>query len=519
MRSIFAKLGIDYDIMKLIIKHKMIMDKRRDEGSKNYLLSSVIVYFIMGLFFAPIVGMYIDNYIKMSVFFSVFMIMILNVFITDFSSVILDVKDKDILLTKGVDNKTLNAAKFAHIIIYIGILSLSISGGSIIISFRFGITFALLLIVSIFLIDIFMLIITAIMYTSILKLFSGEKLKDIINVFQILFLLIFVIGFQFVERAFNISDLQFVYDQQLWNILVPPMWFAANFDLLQGEGINDIIKIMSVLSIVVPLISIIIYIKLVPVFENNLQKLNNNSDKSKKTNRRVYMKVSKLLCKDNEERIFFNFIYDILSKDRDFKLKVYSSLSMAIFMPLIMILSSYDKEGILNYINSISNTDYYFSAYLCLIIAQNVITLIKFSKEYEGAWIYNVLPIKNEKNIYSAMFKASIFKFILPMFIVLGIIFILIFKINILIDMVIIFVANIVILMFTLKMDKKDLPFSIEYKNISSSSNIITMLKSMFIVCIFAGLHYLVRKNMLFKLLYLIFISLFVNIIYNKMFN
>lgn len=519
MKKLFKKLGINYDIMKLIIKHKLLMDKRRGEGNKNYLLGSVIVYFIIGLFFSPIVGMNIDNTIKMSVFFSVFMIMILNVFITDFSSVILDVNDKDILLTKGVDNKTLNAAKFIHIITYIGILSLSISGGAIIVSIKYGVTFTLALIASILLIDIFMLIITAIMYTSILKLFSGEKLKDIINGFQIAFLLIFVVGFQFVGRAFHISDLQFVYEPQMWNILVPPMWFAANFGLMQGEGISNIIKIMSSLSIIVPLISIAIYIKLVPVFENNLQKLNNNSYKSKSNANKMYMKASKLLCKDNEERTFFNFIYDILSKDREFKLKVYPSLSMAIFMPLIMMLSNYNKEGILNYINSMSNTDYYFSAYLCVMLAQNVITLIKYSNEYEGAWIYSVLPIKNEKNIYSAMFKASIYKLILPMFIILGVIFILIFKINILLDMIIIFVASIVVSMFTFKMDKKDLPFSIEYKNISSSSNITTMLKSMFIVGILAGVHYLVRKIILLKLLYLLVLIIFIKFIYKKIFD
>lgn len=519
MKSLCKKLGINYDILKLIIKHKLIIDKRRGDGDKNHLLSSMIVYFIIGVFLAPIVGMNINNMVKMSMFFGMFMIMILNVFITDFSSVILDVNDKDILLTKGVDNKTLNAAKFVHIIIYIGLISLAISGCAILISLKYGISFTLLLILSIFLIDIFMLIVTAVMYTTILKVFNGEKLKDIINIFQIAFLLIFVIGVQFSSRTFDISALQIVYKPEMWNILVPPMWFAASFNLIQNIDINNTIKVMSVMSMLVPLISMIIYIKMIPVFENNLQKLNNNSYKIKKSTDKLYKRVSKFICKDKEEITFFDFIYGVLDKNREFKLKVYPSLAMGMFMPLLMMMTMYDKQGITSYLNIISNSDYYFSAYLCVMLTQNVITLIKYSNECEGAWIYSVLPIKNEINIYSAMFKVCIYKLILPIFIFLGVVFLLIFKFKVLIDIVIIFIANIIISMITFKMDKKDLPFSIEYKNINSSSNITTMLKSMFIVGGFALIHYSVRKNIILKLLYLMCLLIFTKTTYKKVFK
>ncbi|MGL5346680.1 MAG: ABC transporter permease, partial [Peptostreptococcaceae bacterium] len=279
MDNICKKLGINYKSMKLIIKHKLIMDKRRGEGDKNQLFNSLIIYFILGLFSMPIVGMNTNSMIKMSLFFSIFMVMILNVFITDFSNVILDIDDKEILLTKGIDSKTLNLAKFIHIIIYIGLISLSMSAGSIIVSVKYGIGFTLTLIVNILLVDILTLIISAIIYTVILKLFSGEKLKDMINGFQIAFLLLFVIGFQFVGRAFDISNLELIYNSKLWNILVPPMWFAANFNIISGENTDNIIKLMSLLSILLPIISLIIYLKMIPVFESNLQKLNDNSYK------------------------------------------------------------------------------------------------------------------------------------------------------------------------------------------------------------------------------------------------
>lgn len=521
MKSIFKKLGINYDIMKLIVKNKFIMDKRRGQGDKekNYLMGSLIVYLIVGLFIVPIIGMDFNPMIKMSIFFSIFMIMILNVFITDFSSVILDINDKEILLTKGVDNKTLNASKLIHIITYIGILSLAICGGTIIFSIRYGVMFTLTLVANIFLIDIFMLIITAIFYSIILKVFSGEKLKDMINMFQIIFFIVFVIGFQFVSRAFSFSDLEFIYQPELWNLLVPPMWFAANFNILLGVEVDNIIKILSFISIIIPIISLIIYARMIPTFENNLQKLNDNTTKTKKSEMKLYQKVGKVICANKEERVFFNFVYEILNKDRDFKTKVYPSLAMGIFMPFLMMISFYEKQGILTYLNSLQNTNNYFNAYLCVMLTQNAITLIRYSKEYEGAWIYNIIPIKNDNNIYLGMFKATIYKLNLPVFIILGILFIPIFKVKVIVDIIIVFLVSIIVSMYVFKMDSKDLPFSIEAKQINSASGIVTMIKSLFIIGVFALMHYFVRSSIVFKVLYIVCLLVFMRFSMNKIFK
>ena len=298
-RGIYTKLGVDYNIMRLIIQAKLTLDCRRvptmSEGpiegkEKNYFYSSLIVYAILGVIFLPIILMNIDSRIKMSVYFSCFMILLLTVLISDFSSVILDVNDKDIIGIRGVEPKTLNAAKTTHIFIYIFMLSLSISGFSLIASLRFGIQYFLLLVLSIVLIDILMIIITAIMYLIILKLFKGEKLKDMLNIFQICFLLLFTIGYQFIARSFDFMHTDIAYNQSWWNILFIPMWFSSNFSLLDGKPIDSIGIVLSILSIVVPIVSLVIYKKLVPVFEKNLQKLNDNTYKSKSKKKSFLLK-------------------------------------------------------------------------------------------------------------------------------------------------------------------------------------------------------------------------------------
>ena len=519
-RGIYTKLGVDYNIMRLIIQAKLTLDCRRvptmSEGpiegkEKNYFYSSLIVYAILGVIFLPIILMNIYSRIKMSVYFSCFMILLLTVLISDFSSVILDVNDKDIIGIRGVEPKTLNAAKTTHIFIYIFMLSLSISGFSLIASLRFGIQYFLLLVLSIVLIDILMIIITAIMYLIILKLFKGEKLKDMLNIFQICFLLLFTIGYQFIARSFDFMHTDIAYNQSWWNILFIPMWFSSNFSLLDGKPIDSIGIVLSILSIVVPIVSLVIYKKLVPVFEKNLQKLNDNTYKSKSKKEKLSIKVSKLICREKEERAIFNFVYNILDKDRDFKTKVYPSLALGAFMPIIMIFTSYDNSGIINYLMEIRKSYLFLSGYLGIVIMQNIITMVQYSSEFEGAWIYEVLPIKNIRNIYTGMFKSSIYKLYFPSFILLSIVFIVIFKLEVIKHLVVLFLSGILVSMVSFKLNEKHLPFSKPYNVGTSSKNIIVVFKSMITTGILVGIHFgviLMNTNVLIYIYALILVGI-----------
>lgn len=529
-KGIYTKLGVDYNIMRLIIQAKLTLDCRRvptiSEASvegkeKNYFYSSLFVYAILGVTFLPIILMSIDPRIKMSIYFSCFMILLLTVLISDFSSVILDVNDKDIIGIRGVQPRTLNAAKTTHIFIYIFMLSLAISGFSLLASLRFGMKYFLLLFLSIVLVDILMIIITAIMYLIILKLFKGEKLKDMLNIFQICFLLLFTIGYQFIARSFDFMHTDIVYDQSWWNVLFIPMWFSSNFSIIDGKSLDSIGIVLSILSIVVPIISLVVYKKLVPVFEKNLQKLNDNTYKSKEKKEKFSIKVSKLICRDKEERAIFNFVYNILDKDRDFKTKVYPSLALGVFMPIIIIFTSYDNSGIINYLKEIRESYLYLSGYLGIVIIQNIITMVQYSNEFEGAWIYEILPIKNIRNIYTGMFKGSIYKLYFPSFILLSIVFILIFKIEVIKHLTVLFLSGVFVSMVSFKLNEKHLPFSKPYNVGTSSKNIIVVLKSMITTVILVGIHFwiiLMNINVLIYIYALILIGI-IKISWNSIFT
>lgn len=528
--QVFYKiLGVDYKIMRLIVQAKLTMDGRRvgnsftnfEEGikEKNTFYSSLIVYSIIGAFGIPIMLLDVSPVIKMSYYFGFFMVVILTSFISDFSTVILDINDKDIIGNKGVDLRTLNAAKITHIFIYISMLSLSISALTLITSLRYGIGFFSLLFISVILIDIFMIIVTAFMYFIIIKIFRGEKLKDILNMFQIAFLLIFTLGFQVVAQSFKFVDLQIIYDPKWWNLLLPPMWFAANFSILEGGNTNSVIIWLRVLSIIIPIVSMFLYIKNVPRFEANLQKLNDNTYKSKKKKQSTKLKISKIICNDKEERIFFDFVLDILGKDREFKTRVYPSLAMAAFMPFLMIIMSYNKQGIPQYIESLKDSSIFLSAYFGVAISQNVINMVQYSTEFEGAWIYEVVPIKEKSNVYSGMFKACIYKLVIGVYSIIAIGFLLIFNVSVIKHLVVILLVNIAVAIFTVRVNEKFMPFSKPHKAGGTTSDVSVVFKSMFFVVVLASGHFIASKSILLTWAYAVLLFGLISLSWKKTFN
>lgn len=143
----------------------------------------------------------------MTLYFEVVMFITSTAFISDFSSVLLDIKDKNIISTKGVSSKTLNAAKLTHIFIYVFSLTLGLNMFSLIMSLRYGILFFVVFFLKIVLIDLLMIMLTAFIYFIILKFFDGEKLKDMINFVQIILAIGIVLMYQLIVRIFHIINI------------------------------------------------------------------------------------------------------------------------------------------------------------------------------------------------------------------------------------------------------------------------------------------------------------------------
>ena len=526
-RPLFEAFGVEYEKMRLIVNMKLTLDKRKNNSSenKNSLMQSVILYLIIGFVASRIIVMPLDIMTKMTVLFALIFVMLLTCFITDFSSVILDTYDRHIIGITDVKDITLNMAKIVHIVIYISIMSLSISAFSILmILMVYNIGFCLLFILCMILMDFLLIMMTSVIYYLLIKKFKGEKLKDVLNLFQIFMILVFSIMYYLITSSLSDIQINYTFSIKAYDLFIPFMWFASLFCVAFYGKIETLYIIMSILGIIVPILSILIYIKLTPAFERNLEKLEQVSynEKDSKAKKSFVSKLGDKICKNNEEKSFFEFIYTNLSRDREFKTRVYPTLASGIIMPLVLLIVTYDRSmSIMEYLKSLSTTNNFLNIYLAVILLQNCILLLKYSKEYEASFIYDVLPISKKKNIYSAEFKVIIIKLFVPVFIIIGIPYLILFKAKFIVHLLIAFVSTIFISMGTFRVNDKSLPFSEDYAVTANTSNFLNIIKSIGFVGVAVLLHYLIILKMpyIFSVAYLILLILIMKIIWNKVFD
>ena len=526
-RPLFEAFGVEYEKMRLIVSMKLTLDKRKNNSSedKNSLMQSVILYLVIGLVASRTIVMPIDIMTKMTVLFALIFVMLLTCFITDFSSVILDTYDRHIIVITDVKDITLNMAKIVHIIIYISIISLSISAFSILmILMAYNIGFCLLFILCMILMDFLLIMMTSVIYYLLIKIFKGEKLKDVLNLFQIFMILVFSIMYYFITSSLSDIQINYTFSINAYDLFIPFMWFASLFSVIFYGKIQTLYIIMAILGIIVPILSILIYIKLTPAFERNLDKLEQVSynEKDSKSKKSFVSKLANKICKNNEEKSFFEFIYTNLSRDREFKTRVYPTLASGIIMPLVLLFVTYDRSiSIMEYLKSLSTTNNFLNIYLAVILLQNCILLLKYSKEYEASFIYDVLPISKKKNIYSAEFKVIIIKLFVPVFIIIGIPYLILFKSKFIVHLLIAFVSTIFISMGTFRVNDKSLPFSEDYAVTANTSNFLNIIKSIGFVGVAVLLHYLIilKAPYIFSVAYLILLILIMKIIWNKVFD
>ncbi|HEX2945630.1 MAG TPA: ABC transporter permease [Clostridia bacterium] len=496
IRFLFDRSGVDYPIMRKILQIKLIMDQRRvptimaagkTEGKNTY-RTSLFMYAFMGLFVALIMLFGFPLYYKMNIVFGMLIFLLMTTMISDFSSVLLDIKDKNILLPRPVNTQTVNAAKLIHILIYLSGITLAIAGPPLIAgAFIYGAAYVVIYIVELALVCGFVIFVTSILYSAILSFFDGEKLKDIINYFQIVLSVFMVIAYQLIGRIFEIVDLKITYAVKWWNYLLPSAWFAAPFELFVGQGRLSDFAGLSIIAVVIPVAAFFIYIKAVlPRFERNLQKLNNYGERAGKSaarreKRQVF--ISRLLCRDKTERSFYRFTSNVLANERKLKLRVMPSLAMAVVLPLVFLINFYRRGTTLaEFHSSILQSKAYLYIYFAVALLSTSLQYINNSEQYRGAWIYKVLPLTSPAPLLKGAMKAYFMKYILPFFVFASLIFLAIFGIRILPDILLMFFNLLVLLLVIFAVSNKELPFYKDFQYTQDKNSIAAWFIS-FAIC------------------------------------
>ena len=374
-------------------------------------------------------------------------------------------------------------------------LSLAYGGVGILVSLRYGILFTIVFILEIILINLFMILITAFIYYLVLKFFNGEKLKDIINVVQIVLTVGIMIMYQLVGRLFDILDVGSRFAiTSWWQGFIAPLWFAAPLEIIESGVVDRTLIIFTGLAILAPILSIIIYFKISKKFEDYIQKLNDNTYKGK-DRISFSFRIGNLVCRSNTEKSFFNFTVNIIKSERNFKLKTYPNIAMSLVFPFIFLFNfirSY--ESFADWKNHMANSNEFFTLYICIFMLTPVILMVKYSDQFKASWIYKAVPIDDMASIFKGTYKGVFYKMILPVYTILALVYLWVFGLRIIPQIIAILFVIIILNLITVKLMDKHLPFSVSFKDGERMDDLGITLFIFMLSGILGVVHYIINR-------------------------
>ncbi|EXJ22692.1 hypothetical protein ADIAL_1807 [Alkalibacterium sp. AK22] len=490
---IYTKAGVNYSQMRLILDVKMKMDGRKEAGlggmetgsrsdkEKNQFFSSLWVYSLVSLFLLVIFAY--DNWVfQYTVYFSFLFVMTFSTMLANFSGILLDTKDATLIGTKPVDRRTLGAAKATHVGIYLLAFTLAVGAPVMVFTFvRNGLVAGVLVFFLSLLAALWCLGLALLVYATVLKRFSGERLKNIIAYSQISLSIFMIIGYYAVAQIFQVIDpenLLVEMNLTLAHSVLFPMWFVAPFGLLQ-EGWSLTYAIYTGLLLVGSGLLFVLYNWSTDKIESNLQKMD-SSDENISSRSMLERLSGQLVCFDPLERAYYHFGWQLTKTEREFKTRLYPSIASSLVFPLVM---TYNNLTAIEPGMDPGPANFLYLPYFTLLLIPVLAVSIQFSKHYKGSWVFELTPEPARAPFLRAVTKAMLIKILLPLYAALALVVLFFTGIGYLVQMLNGLLVFSLILYIETKRSVKSLPFSKKYS--ASQANLGCMATVIFLIPVF----------------------------------
>jgi ABC-2 type transport system permease protein len=508
----FLKKDVDFEKLKIITETKLILDRRRvrvtmkqknNKEQKNQILVTQIVYCFFGLLIGSFVMATNNIMLSMTIVHSYILFMMVMTLITDFSSVLLDTTDNQIILPRPVNSKTFFVSRLVHILVYLLQFTLALALFPIIFTFiAFGAWVGMANIIAIFLTVMIAVFITYLMYGLILKFSNEEKLKDIISGFQIVLTIIFVGGSQILPRFINYSGLDNVKMTIQWySYFIPPLWMANALQSLHTLKANLPHLMMIGMAVIFPIIMFWVMLKFLgPSFAKKMAALGNTGAETRSEEKNALKnklplseKISPLVCTSNTERAGFELTWKMTSRDKSFKMQFYPGFAYILIFVFAFIFKSGKDIGN-TWINLHNTKSYLGLIYLPLFTISSAVTLIAFNENFSASWVYLSRPLYKPGNLITGALKTLLVKYLLPIFIPLFALALYIWGYKIIDDFIYGLLSNVFLFLILTHINKSYLPFSMQPNMSQQTGKFVLVILNFVLIAVLILLHYFATK-------------------------
>ncbi|MFM8913991.1 MAG: hypothetical protein ACKOE6_13920 [Flammeovirgaceae bacterium] len=509
-RPLFEWQKVDFVQLRAIVGVKLMMDNRRsspfqrnEANVASYsFLWTLILYTIFGGLFSFLIAIAPSIILPYSLYHAYLILMVTVTLISDFSSVLLDTSDNTILLPRPISAKTFYAARNTHILLYVGQLAVALALIPIIVSFVVhGPMVGIATLVTSALATLFSVSLTHGLYLLMLRHFSEEKLKSMINYFQIGMTIFMMGAYQILPRLLGFEKLRNAASQlDWWFLFVPPMWMAGAVDFFASYDVSWMSLTSIVLSVLIPVLSWkAINRYLSPYFSTKLADLGTSSApvvSAIDSKAGISARLAPVFTKPGLERASFMFAWWALSRDRKLKLRIYPNLGTPLILILIFLLQSSSKhESLAQSFYSLAETkSHLLIIYLGVLALIGIAVEINFSDDHKSSWVFQSTPITKPGLILNGTFKAIMAKFFLPIYLLVATAVLSIWREKAIADLILGALASWLLVLTSSVIADKHMPLSLALTDRNRSSSMVRVIITMILVALMAGGHYLISS-------------------------
>lgn len=432
---LYSRMGADMVLVKTILATKLTLDDRtpnslqqiqrkgNSKPAKAATLGAMAMSAVMGLLYLSAFALGNDVVTQLTIYFFMFFVLLSSMLIADFTSVLLDVRDNTIILTRPVNDATFLTARLLHILIHLTKLVLPMClPGAIFIGYNYGIGMAFWFLVPVVLLILFSIFFINALYLVFMRLVSPQRFQAIISYVQVGLAIGIYASYQVVPALMdNFGNLDLQIRTYWFAPLLPPFWFASVWQALHAPLLG-LEKVGLFLGIILPMLAIWIVVRfLAGAFIRQLTlSANRNADtkpageKKEAYSKGIAERAARVITPQGLQRAGFLFTWKISGRSRDFRMVVLPALGyLLVFAGITFFralskgdLSAFDSRG-----KTLVLSVLYFGTYV-LVVA---LGQMKFSDKWKASWVFFATPISRPGLLIVGAFKAMVVKFYLPL--------------------------------------------------------------------------------------------------------